>query len=503
MVVFCKSKFSEFKQCPKASWLHEHKIDVYNQNASVEAYHAYVGTGKDVYNLAKGLFGVYVEVPAPSPDGDGLESAAELTRKYIAEGQTVICGAAFVYDGFYCAVDILKKTQNGYSVYAVTSGTISDKYDDIIDMCYRKYILDSLGIAVDGVYVVTINDEYVLDGEIDIHKLFNITDVSALVKKWGGRTERDLLRAKETLFSDDEPNTDLSHPCAHSHKCGYWNYCGGQLSSPSSVDLYHMPTASAKVPHGKTADCSSGVTDGDTRFNGKVKRRLELALDESGTYVNRKGINAFLKSLSFPLYFIDFEVVKPPVPLYSGTRPFQMIPVQYSLHALEAEDGEIKHLEFLGRPESDPRREFAERLVKTIPEGACLLAYNKKFECTILNELADIFPDLAPQLTKINNNIKDLLEPFKEGHYYKREMGGSFSIRSVLPAIFPDDPELDYGRLEGVHTGREAMVLFSTELKRMPDTERKIAERNLLKHCELDTFVLVKIWQELVRAARA
>lgn len=35
----------------------------------------------------------------------------------------------------------------------------------------------------------------------------------------------------------------------------------------------------------------------------------------------------------------------------------------------------------------------------------------------------------------------------------------------------------------------------------MPPEEQKIARKNLLKYCELDTFAMVKVWQELVRVA--
>ena len=77
-------------------------------------------------------------------------------------------------------------------------------------------------------------------------------------------------------------------------------------------------------------------------------------------------------------------------------------------------------------------------------------------------------------------------------------MGGSFSIKSVLPAIFPDDPALDYHNLEGVHNGGEAMELFP-KIKDLPPEEQVVARRNLLQYCKLDTYAMVKVWEELVR----
>ena len=100
----------------------------------------------------------------------------------------------------------------------------------------------------------------------------------------------------------------------------------------------------------------------------------------------------------------------------------------------------------------------------------------------------------------IEKHIIDLVAPFREGAYYNRAMGGSFSIKSVLPAIFPDDPGLDYHNLEGVHNGTEAMNIFP-QMEFMDEDERETARRNLLKYCELDTYALMKIWQELVRVS--
>ena len=122
--------------------------------------------------------------------------------------------------------------------------------------------------------------------------------------------------------------------------------------------------------------------------------------------------------------------------------------------------------------------------------------YNKNFESTRLREMADVFLDLADKLLAIKNNIVDLLVPFQKGWYYKREMGGSFSIKVVLPAIFPSDSDLDYHKLEDVHNGTEAMDLWP-KLQYMDAEERERLEKNLLKYCELDTYAMVKIWEEL------
>jgi hypothetical protein len=235
----------------------------------------------------------------------------------------------------------------------------------------------------------------------------------------------------------------------------------------------------------------------DEGINEVQKIQVDCTLNNEN-HVDPYGIRDFMRNLSYPLYFLDFETMQLAIPEYQGTRPYQQLPFQYSLHYIEHEGGPLLHKEFLGISGEDPRRACAEQLCKDIPLDVCTTAYNKAFECTRLKELAEDFPDLADHLLNIRDHIVDLLTPFQNGMYYVPAMGGSFSIKSVLPALFPDDPSLDYHNLEGdVHNGGEAMDIFP-KIKDMEPEEQQRARWSLLKYCELDTYAMVKVWQKLL-----
>ena len=237
------------------------------------------------------------------------------------------------------------------------------------------------------------------------------------------------------------------------------------------------------------------------KLNDKQLRQIQYYLTDCGDYIDRGSIRDFLNTLTYPIYFLDFETMQPVIPLYPGTKPYQQIPFQYSLHYIEEPGGELEHKEFLAESGIDPMRDIAESLCRDIPQNVCVTAYNKGFECGRIRELAARFPDLAGHLMNIQGNIRDLLDPFQSGYYYNRAMGGSFSIKSVLPALFPDDPSLDYHNLEGVHNGSEAMTIFP-QIKDMPPEEQIVARRNLLAYCKLDTYAMVKVWEALVEAVK-
>ena len=203
-----------------------------------------------------------------------------------------------------------------------------------------------------------------------------------------------------------------------------------------------------------------------------------------------------MKNLYYPIYFLDFETMQPAIPEFDNSKPYQQIPFQYSLHYIEKKDGKLFHKEFLAESGIDPRKKLAEQLVKDIPKDVCVTAYNMMFEKGRIKELAEIFPDLSEHLMNIHNHIQDLMIPFSERMYYCKDMQGSYSIKYVLPALFPDDSELDYHNLPLIHNGGEAMNIFP-KIKDMSKEEQKKARYGLLKYCELDTYAMVKVWEKL------
>jgi len=492
-----KSRYTLFRQCPKALWLNTYKPELcVISDALQQRFQA----GSIVGNWAKGLFGKYVEVTIYDADGKlNLTKMVANTRKCIESETEVICEAAFQYAGTYCAVDILKKDNSGYAIYEVKSSTDGDKEVYAQDIAFQKYILTHCGIEVTRTYLISINSDYVLDGELDIHRLFQIQDISVAVEREYLSVEHQVAKAKQMLAQKDvEPNEDLDIHCHKPYDCAFWEYCSRHIPEWSVFDLYRM-TFDKKIAYYQQNKITYEQLQNEA-LNEKQQMQIHCALNDY-IYINKVEIANFLSTITYPLYFLDFETMQPVIPEFQGTHPYQQIPFQYSLHYIEQEGGKLKHKEFLGESGEDPRRTLAEQLCADIPLDVCTTAYNKAFECTRLTELADTFPDLAQHLLNIRDHIVDLLVPFQSGWYYVPAMGGSSSIKSVLPALFPNDPELNYHNLAGsVHNGGEAMSIFP-KIKDMTTEEQVAARQSLLKYCELDTYAMVKVWQKLKEAA--
>ncbi len=541
-----KSRYTAFCQCPKQLWLTVNKPE----EATVdEALQARFEQGTAIGKLAMGLFGDHKVVHAEKPDGSlDLTKMVEQTRQWMQEGVENICEASFTYDrkhvvenvsfildqpfaskwteSHYCAVDILHMNGDGWDIFEVKSSSFPEfdgqeskleKYAP--DIAYQKWVLNECGVKVKGTYLVCLNNNYVRQGALDIQQLFVIHDIKEMVDNEYLKVTTRVKQAMKVIDSEQEPDIDLSERCQNPYKCAFWNYCKQKhdVPSPSVFDIYGG-NGRGGFTFKKKLDCyHQGLVkfeDLRSKNIGPIQNmQIEAALTGK-EFINPEGIRKFLEKLTYPLYFLDFETMQDAVPRYDGAKVYAQITFQYSLHIKERESvstfvdaGKLKytktanyitHREFLAPSDgSDPRRPLAEQLCRDIPMDACTLAYNKMFECGRIRELAALYPDLAPHLLNIADHIVDLIDPFHAGCYYVPAMGGSFSIKSVLPALFPNDPELDYHNLdERCQNGGNAMTLFPA-IQFMAPEEAAASREALLRYCELDTWAMVKVWEKL------
>jgi len=118
------------------------------------------------------------------------------------------------------------------------------------------------------------------------------------------------------------------------------------------------------------------------------------------------------------------------------------------------------------------------------------------FERSVIKRLAEQFEDLREDLLKIHDNIKDLMIPFQKRWYYTKEMEGAYTIKMVLPALYPNNAEYDYHNLSVVHNGSEASSAFANLVDKNKE-EQETIRKALLEYCKLDTLAMVKVWEKL------
>ncbi len=486
-----KSKYCSAVQCPKMLWLKKHKPEAFDESVMNQAV---LETGNDVGDLAMGLFGDFTEVPF----GDLGDMLRETTRLMEA-GTPVITEASFSYEGLFCSVDILKNLgDKNVELYEVKSSTaLKNIYYD--DVSYQVYVLTALGYHVQRACLVHVNNQYVRQGELDLTQLFKIEDITTEVMSIQPQVAQNIQVLQTYMQQTEEPVQDIGTQCFSPYDCGCWSYCSRHLPKPNVFDLAGTQLRTKLKLYQKGIISYAQLHDADG-LNDWQYMQIDHELYSYPPHIRKNHIRDFLGTLSYPIYFLDFESFQPAVPLYENSRPFEQIVFQYSLHYIEAEGGELKHTAFLAYPGEDPRRALAEQLCRDIPKDVCVTAYNMGFEKGRIKGLAELYPDLREHLMNIHDNIRDLMIPFQRKYYYDRAMQGSYSIKYVLPALFPDDPRLNYHNLEGIHNGSEASAAFGAMADMDPEELEKTRQQ-LLAYCGLDTFAMVKVWEKLHEAA--
>jgi hypothetical protein len=228
-------------------------------------------------------------------------------------------------------------------------------------------------------------------------------------------------------------------------------------------------------------------------LNKKQRQQVEATVKMKNT-IDKKKIGEFFQTLSYPLYFLDFETFMSAIPLYDDVNPYQKLPFQYSLHYQKKKGGKLYHTEFLAEPGIDPRKPLLEQLMDDIPEDVCILTYNMSFEKGVLTELAARYPKHKQIIDKWTKNIQDLMVPFRQRYVYYWKFKGSYSIKNVLPVLVP---KLSYNELE-IADGGAAMDAYH-QMCAAEDKPEALAQirDNLLAYCKLDTLAMVRILDHL------
>ena len=480
-----KSKYCRAIQCNKMLWLEKNKPEEKGEMDN----QAVLDNGTKVGELAKGIFGNYTNIEYD----ENLDKMIYDTKEALKESSNIITEASFKYKNNFCSIDILKVNENSVEIYEVKSSTeIKDIYLD--DISYQFYILNKLGYKVTKASIIYINNQYIRHGELNLSEFFNSEDVTDIVQEKQKEIESKIKEINEYMKQEAEPKQEIGMQCFKPYQCQFWKYCTKHLPEHNVFQIrkMHKDKALKFYYEGKTnfKDLL------EENMNWKFKQQIEFEEFNYEPHIDKQKIREFMKNLYYPIYFLDFETMQTAIPEFDNSKPYQQIPFQYSLHYIEKENGELFHKEFLAESGTDPRRKLAEQLVKDIPKDVCVTAYNMMFEKGRIKELAEIFPDLSEHLMNIHEHIQDLMIPFSERMYYCKDMQGSYSIKYVLPALFPNDPELNYHNLPLIHNGGEAMNIFP-KIKDMSKEEQEKARYGLLKYCELDTYAMVKVWEKL------
>lgn len=492
-----KSDILAWLQCPRRLWLTRHRIDLAEKTEDSRRKM----DGDLVHSKAREQLPSPVLWVASRPD-PVLTSLATLKEMAKSTDKPVV-EATLVDEGVHIRADILLPDEEGYIVREVKSSTVplnskktetgSPEVHHVQDLAIQVHVLKSLGLPIAGAQLGLLDSRWEYQGDGDYTGLFYNLPVTEAVEETVSAVPSWIALAEETVLLD-EPVIHCGSHCNKPHACPFIEHCKKTSPPEHPTPLTLLPGIGGKSLAKALANQKGYVSllePSPDELVGKDEAlycRMQRAHALDCTILE-PGAAQKLARYGWPRYFLDFEGIDHPIPRWKGVRPYEQVVFQYSLH-VQNPSGPLKHSAFLDLSGNDPSRQVAERLVSELGTTGPILVYFIAYEKGRLTRLAERFEDLAKPLGLIIERLVDLL-PLVRDHYYAPSMRGSFSIKSVLPAMAP---HLSYSDLSDVQDGTAAQVAYlKLCYDGLPPAEQLEKAKNLLLYCERDTWAMVEV----------
>lgn len=471
-----KSRYMEGLRCPLAVYLSVHNYELRGDVSPGQQ--SRFDSGNRVGELARDRYpgGVLME-----EDHFHHREAIAATAAALDSGAPAIFEAAFKHDNVKIRADVLRRLDGGgFELIEVksTGGYRAEKH--LPDAGVQLYVLLGNDIDVRRVSIMHLNGDYVWSGgEYDPQQLLIPADITAAAFEYLECVPGHIAEMMETLALPAPPAVAPSSMCSKPYECAFFAWCHKDQPAP----------------------------------------------DYSGDVTTVPSILDRLDDLRFPLQFVDFETLAPPLPMFVGTSPFQRLRVQWSIHTLNV-DGTLEHDEWLCEsPTENPDAEFMRTLLKTLRPTGTLVHYSP-YERTQMVDIAvrnpefrqplvDLVPgfreSLASKLAENGAPFADLrpsphdgladfdlgLRIVSRGCVHPTLGPGRYTIKTATKLLARDLPP--YEGL-AVSDGDQAMVATQEMLDPTTGSDRAAQIRKeLLTYCGQDTLAMVEIYRTLMR----
>jgi hypothetical protein len=483
-----KSRYIAGLQCLRRLWLRVNEPQPYEEALPGSP----MDTGSEVGRKAHLLFpgGALID-EEPWQHAQALARTAGLMTD---ESVPAIFEAAFEYDGIRIRVDVLERLGNGAWGLREVKSTARPKDNHYDDIAIQLHVLNGSGVALSSIELVHVNSAYVRGPAgiswPDFFARINVADAGAARL---AELPPRLPAMRECLNMVELPYAESGQQCGIPYDCEFWGRCTADKPTDWVANLPRLSAARVSELKALGIDAISSIPPD---FPLSAKQMIIRAALVSGRPYVATDIQDRLQRFGPPACYLDFEAMVPTIPLYEGTRPFQALPFQWSLHTRDG-DGNLRHQAFLAEGVGDPRRRFTETLINALASSDYPIIVYSAYERTQLKVLAREFPDLRVALQGVIARLADLL-PIVRSAVYLPEFGFTNSLKSVAPALRPG---FGYEDLDGVADGFAASSAFHQIASGAITASDELANLRvqLLAYCERDTLAMVEAHQALMQ----
>ena len=499
MITLDKTNYLNYCVCARYGWQRYHK-KISDSETKRQLYQQ----GYQVENLAKQLF------PGGHEISGERQKALERTRICIEKNRSDILyqATALTPGKLLAKADIItideKQELDLYEVKMANNVGLDpnskkdkDKKERYLnDIAFQKIVFTGSGYKINRTFLVHINKNFCLRQEIvDPHKFFNYIDVSDLVERRLEKIKAAIRQVQLCYSSDKEPDCKCFLK-PKTKRCPAFIKFNPQIPEKNSIfDIHNIRIEKIKPLYQagilKIGDITAEIRQ-QTKFNPKQLNHIQVVQTQQ-PIIDQQKIAHSLDKLQKPFYFLDYEAINYPIPIFQNAGPFQQIPFQFSLFILNDEKGEPLHKEYLMQAASEVElKRLIECLQNNVGSHGSIIVWHQPAEIKFQKNLISLYPESAGFFEDLNQRIFDLEKVFTNQYYVHPDFEGKTSLKNVLPVLVPrlnySDLNIQEGSLAGRHWD-EALV--------EPEKTKKQMFGDLLKYCSRDTEAMVEIYKFL------
>ncbi|MFW6019694.1 MAG: hypothetical protein ACOCPM_03860 [Bacteroidales bacterium] len=411
-----KSTFIRALQCEKSLYLHK-KRPFLRDKLSAEQ-RAKFDRGTHIGEIARELFpgGINLAPKGPSQ----YQPAVSKTAKAIDEGQEVIYEATFQYDKILVILDILVYKNGKFYAYEVkSSAKISSTY--LTDAALQYYVITNSGLELEDIFIIYVNPEYRLKGNLDIKQFFYKQSVKDLVIEKQSMIAEKIRTAKESLQLKKSPPIDIGEHCYDPYPCDFRGHCWKHIKENSVFELLHLDREKQFELY---QNQQVYINDLDiNNFSGQGRIEIE-AFQTQKPYFNWKQINKFRYSSKEQYFVMDIVFINPAIPMLQKMAPYELIP---ALVTIQDQKKQLVYEWQLNpaQPDFSPLFNQFEKINRSRLPVFTFMEDNAQ---------ADYLK------SKMVNGVYNLYELFAEMYYIEPRLHGDIHAANIAARLLDDNP---------------------------------------------------------------
>lgn len=427
--ILSKSTFIRGLQCHKSLYLYKKRYYLRDRLSPEQQARFKRGTEVGVY--ARKLFPGGIDLSPPTPFQ--YAAAVEKTRELTAIKTPVIYEASFRYNEVLVALDILEYREGRWIGYEVKSSLkVSETY--LMDAALQYYVISGSGIELSNLFIIYMNRDYVLEGDLNPEALFTRISVLEESKKRKHLIGQEVMKQLAVTRLTKSPPIDIGRHCNYPYPCDFIGHCWKHipansvfnlcwLSDEQKFKLYERGTFYPKeIPADFLSDPSQNV-------------KLQADRDNSVIY-DKNFIRDFIKPIKQPPVFLITWYHAPAIPVFEHTRPYEKLPFYMAAGLIKESGSGISLTTRYFDPGTPPAPVYHGLIAELLGYTENFIVYNDESVLGIMNDfITSCKPENKP-------GIYDLYEIAINNHFYHPATMGCNELKVLATSVLDLQPPL-------------------------------------------------------------